>query len=336
MSEHYVGIDVHKKWCVFTEINSTGKVVRQSRFGNNFGEVLDFASSLTPNVHVVVEPVLNYLWLLDHIEPQVGSVHVAAPQKVRVIAESKRKTDKYDSRMLAELLRVGFLPESWIPPREIRVLRGQIRQRYHLVKLRGMNKNRIRHLTFQHGVDLRTSDVDSPKARREIKKLVIPSVTGHAIEQCLQTISLLNEQIEDIERSIWRSVKGDPAVELLKTIPGVAKVRSAIIYAEIGDINRFHSAKALASYTGLIPTIRSSGGSVWTGGVTRLGSRPLRHALVEAAISASRRAPRLVRMYRRIEYRKNAQTARVAVAHKLAVIIYAMLRRNEPFHAEAA
>jgi transposase len=92
----------------------------------------------------------------------------------------------------------------------------------------------------------------------------------------------------------------------------------------------------LASYTGLTPTVRSSGESVWTGGITHLGSKPLRHALVEAAIDAIRKSPALRRMYCRILYRSNIQKARVAVARKLAIIIYAMLNRDEPFRAEAA
>ena len=112
MSQNHLGIDVHKKWCVYTQIDSTGKIMRQSRFRNTLEEVSTFASSLNSQVHLVLEPVLNYLWILDQFEPYVGSVHVATPFKVRVIAESKSKTDKYDSRMLAELLRTNFLPES--------------------------------------------------------------------------------------------------------------------------------------------------------------------------------------------------------------------------------
>ena len=129
MSKSYLGIDIHKKRCVYTEIDSVGKIIRQGQFGNTFEEVSTFASSLTTTVHIVLEPVLNYLWLLDQCEPYAGSIHVATPFKVRVIAESKSKTDRYDARMLAELLRINFLPESWVPPAEIRWLRGLIRQR---------------------------------------------------------------------------------------------------------------------------------------------------------------------------------------------------------------
>ena len=126
----YVRIDAHKKWCVFAETDSTGNVLRQGRFGNSFDDVSKVANSLSRKVPLVLEPVLNYPWLLDQSESYVGSVHVAAPHKVRVIAVSKSKTDRYDARMLAELLQIHFLPESWIPPAEIRLLRGLVRQQF--------------------------------------------------------------------------------------------------------------------------------------------------------------------------------------------------------------
>ena len=134
MSKSYLGIDVHKHRCVFTALNSDGEIIRRGSFINTLSEVSTFAASLKSNTHLVLEPVLNYLWLLDQLEPFAASVHVAVPYKVRVIAESKSKSDRYDSRILAELLRTNFLPESWIAPAELRSLRELIHHRYDLVK----------------------------------------------------------------------------------------------------------------------------------------------------------------------------------------------------------
>jgi transposase len=335
MSESYLGIDVHKKRCVYTEIDSTGKVMGQGRFDNTFEEVSTFASSLNSKVHLVLEPVLNYLWLLDQFESYVGSFHVAVPHKVRVIAESKCKTDKYDSRMLAELLRTNFLPESWVPPCEIRVLRNLVRQRYHLIKTVVMNKNRIRHLLFLNGSKLAVFDIASPKSRRQMRCLCLNPTTRQIIDQCLEIIGGLEKSINELDRQLEQCTKSNETIALLQTIPGIGQVRSAVILAEIGQINRFRSRRAFASYTGLTPTIRASGDSVWRGGITHLGSRPLRHALVEASINVIRESPALSRMFHRILYRSNVQKARVAVARKLAVIIYVMLKRQEPFRTQA-
>lgn len=334
MLKSYLGIDVHKFRCVYTELNTRGKIIRRGGFGNNLEEVSDFCSTLTGTENVVLEPVLNYLWLLDHLEPYVSSVHVATPHKVRIIAESKCKTDRYDSRMLAELLRINFLPESWIPPVELRSLRNIIRQRHRLVKTVVMYKNYIRHLLFLHGIHMKVSNIASVKARREIKRLYLPETTRQSVEQCLQVIGNLAKMIDILDEEIKLRSSDNDIVELLRSIPGIGPLWAATIYGEVGDINRFKGAKAFASYTGLVPSVRSSGESSHYGGITHQGSRMLRTALIEAAIRTVRKSPSLNRMYHRIVYRSNSQKARVAVARKLAVIIYKMLLNNEPFRTE--
>jgi len=336
MSKRYMGIDVHKKLCVFTELDSRGNIVNQGKFSNDLPEVSDFTSRLAPNTHLVLEPVLNYLWLLDQFEPYVGSVHVATPHKVRVIAESRNKTDKSDSRVLAELLRINFLPESWVPPQELRSLRTVVRQRYHLVGTMVSFKNRIRHLLMEHGVKLRVSDISSLRARQEISRLRLPEVTLFSIRQCHASIAVLKASIKELDDRLDALSDGVEMTSLLNTIPGIGRIWSVTIYSEVGDINRFRSRKAFASYTGLIPSIRASGDSIHHGSITRHGSRPLRHALVEAGIHAARRSPSLRRLYNRVLYRGNVQKARVAVARKLAVIIYAMLKNKQPFRLEHA
>ena len=331
MSKSYLGIDIHKRHCVYTHIDAEGNLLKQGRFGNNIMEVSDFVSSLTGSIHVVIEPVLNYLWLWDQLEAFAGSVHVATPYKVRVIAESKCKTDRYDSRILAELLRTNFLPESYVVPREVRGLRELLRQRAHLVKNRTMLKNRIRHLIFLSGLSLKVADVSSPKAKRELNQLHLSEQIRQSIEGCLYVIRHVNKVMEPLEEQIREATEGIDDVRFLKTIPGIGDLLAAIIYAEVVDIRRFKSRKAFACYTGLIPSVRSSGDSVAYGGITRLGSRPLRTALVEAAIKVVRYSESLDRLFLRVQYRSNIQKARVAVARKLALIIYAMLKNRQSF-----
>jgi transposase len=220
MSEKYLGIDVHKNWCVFAEIDSKGKLLRRGRFRNDSGEVTEFAGSLCSWVHLVLEPVLNYLWLLDLLEPVAGSVHVDTPFKVRAIAE---------------LLRRNFLPEPWVPPYEIWVLRNLTRQRHHLVKLSVMNKNRIRYLLFSHGIRLGVFDIASPKGRAAMKAVSLPDVTRQAIDQCLRMIQVLEASIAGLNQRIVEAIRGNRRPELLQTIPGIGRIWSATIYAEMAS-----------------------------------------------------------------------------------------------------
>lgn len=333
MSKSFVGIDIHKRQCVYTQVDGVGKVVKRGRFGNNLGEVSDFVSGLSPRAEVVVEPVLNYLWLLDQMEDRVGSVHVATPHKVRVIAESKCKTDRYDSRILAELLRTDFLPESYLAPRPIRELRLLVRRRFWLVRLVVQLKNRIRYLLFLEGVDLKVSDVGSERARREIGRLFLSEQVRQMIAELQEVIGTISPRIKALDVEIEHRSEGIPQIALLRSIPGVGVIYAMTIYAEIGDIERFTSRKAFASYTGLVPSVRNSGESVHLGDITRAGSAPLRSALVEVAPQVIKASPPLRRLYGRVMYRKNWQKAKVAVARKLALIIYAMLRHNTPFAA---
>jgi transposase len=331
MRKSFMGIDIHKRFCVYTEIDPDGNVLRRGRFGNNIEEVADFAGGLSPKVQVVIEPTLNYLWINDQLEPYADSLHLAVPFKVRVIAESKSKTDRYDSRILAELLRTNFLPESYLAPKEIRVLRDLTRQRNHFIKNRTRFKNRIRHLLFLNGCVVKAADVVSPKAKNEIDRLCLPDTTRRFIKQCLAIIKELNREIGLLEVEIEDKGRDIEDVALLQTIPGVGYLTAVIIYAEVVDINRFKSRKAFTSYTGLVPITRASAEKVYTGGITRIGSRPLRTALVETALRVTRHSTSLNRFFSRIHYRSNVQKARVAVARKLSLIIYAMLKNREPF-----
>jgi transposase len=328
MNESYLGIDVHKRKCVFVETDGTGKVLRRSRFDNSKEGVIGFLGTVGPNVPVVVEPTLNYLWLCDYLEPVVGSLHPANPLKVRVIAEAKCKTDKQDAWVLAELLRTNFLPESYYVPREIRGLREAIRQRDHLLKQRVMLKNRVRVLLFKHGYELRARDVGSKRAAAEIGTFDLAESVTTMIAQNQRLTGTLNTALEKIIEESCHEIN---EVKLLMSIPGIGRLRAATVYAEVVDIKRFRSAKAFASYCGLVPTVHQSGDHFRTGSISREGSALLRRTLVEAALTAHE-TPSLRGLYYRILFKQNRLKARVAIAHKLALIIYAMWTRQEPFH----
>jgi transposase len=198
-----------------------------------------------------------------------------------------------------------------------------------------MLKNRVRRHLFNHGYTISAKDVSSRLAGEQIAALALPALTRQLIGQCQQLIKQLDRRIATLEELMRRSCAGVKMVELLRTISGIGPIWSAVIYAEVVDIKRFRSGAAFASYTGLVPSVRQSGDSYHTGQITHQGSRPLRTALVEAAISAYHHSRLLHDLYYRVFFKQGFQTARVAVAHKLALIIYAMLTRGEPFRADA-
>jgi len=330
-TERFVGVDLHKKSCVFTELDSKGKILRRGKFGNNIGEVSAFAASLHPGTKLVVEPLLNYLWFLDQVAPYVKSVHPANPHRVRIIAEAKCKTDRYDSYILAELLRTDFLPESHYVPARIRELKDIVRQRLHLVGHNTALKNRMRHLVFLNSSVVGARNITSPKAQREIKRLHLSESIRASVEQCQRVILGIEPLLEELDREIEVRCSGIKEIEILMSVYGIGPLWAAVIYTEVVDISRFRSRKALISYAGLAPSVRASGDKVSSGGITHQGSSLLRTALVEAGMNAKKVCPELRRLYQRVFYKKGKETARVAVARKMAVIIFALLREKRAF-----
>ncbi len=128
-SNIYVGIDLHKRKFDFVMLSPSGDVVKQGSRSTDAGAVLKFASSVTPRHRVVLEPLENSYWFIDQLQPYAGSVHLANPGKVRLIAESRLKNDRIDARILADLLRAGYLPEVYIPDDEIQKWRCLIQHR---------------------------------------------------------------------------------------------------------------------------------------------------------------------------------------------------------------
>jgi transposase len=194
-------------------------------------------------------------------------------------------------------------------------------------------KNRIRYLLFLEGVDLKVSDVASDKARREIGRLYLSPWIKETIVELLDIIGVITPRIKGLDQELEERSAPIEDVVLLRSIPGIGVIWAATIYAEVGNVRRFTSRKAFASYTDLAPSVRCSGDSVHLGDITRNGSAPLRSALVEAVPRVIKVSPSLRRLYARVHYRSNWQKARVAVARKLALIIYAMLRNGTPFSA---
>jgi transposase len=235
------------------------------------------------------------------------------------------KTDKLDAKGLAILLRNGTLPEVWIPPSELRDQRELLRLRIFLVRLRTRVKNRIHGALSRHNVQVPGADLFGVGPRLELSTRLpeLPEHSREAVEQELATLDFLNTEIEAAEKRLEAIMKVSVEADLLKTLPCVGKILSMVLMLEIGRVDRFPTAAHLASYAGLVPRVRSSGGHTRMGQVCGNVNRNLKWAFVEAGnlivISQKRLAgTHVVRRYQRVKRAKNHQKAVVAVARHLA------------------
>ncbi len=331
---NYVGIDYHKKYSVVTAVNKEGQVLRTCRLDNRPEQFHDFLTSLGGPCKAVVETSRTWGLLYDMLEEIdcIEDVTLAHSLKVRAIAEAKIKTDKIDSHILAQLLRVNLIPAAYIPTKETRTFKEIIRQRVFLVRMRTRLKNRIHVLLDRRHIALPPiSDIFGRQGTDYLKKVNLPGVDGFILKENLKLLDLFNDLIKKAEREIQRLIGKDPRINLLKTIPGLGPILAAVVALEIDDISRFGSAPKLASYTGLVPSTYASGGKVFHGRLLHMSNKWLRWAFVEAAWVAMRCSPYCRMFYESRRRNKGSHTAIIALARRISEIVWHVLSENREY-----
>jgi transposase len=296
----YVGLDVHKRVCYGTIMTPKGEVVKRGRFSNDPEGLEEFLEGVE-EAQVVMEA--GYCWqpLYDWLEEAGHDVRLAHPKEVK--ATAKKKTDKVDSETLAHLLRTDLLPESYVPPRDMRELRDRVRFRAFLVGMRTKIKNRVHSELAKRGLRLGV-----PPFTREGRAL-LQGLGIEAMDQLFPVLDTLDGQIAQVSAGLRRMCGEDPKASLLTTIPGVGYYIALLLVAEIGDVNRFPDSESLCSYAGLVPSVWQSGGSTWHGGITREGSSWMRWALTQAVHTHLRHETNLTGFYQRLARKKPKQVA---------------------------
>jgi len=240
--------------------------------------------------------------LLAELGPEVW---IGDEAKIRASCERKQKTDRRDADLLVKLLEEEHFPRIWVPTPAERDARQLLLHRHKLVRMRTQLKNQLQALALNQGVQ---------------RKRKLWSAAGR---------KPLEASIGELDGAAAEQANTRPAVRRLMTHPGVGPITALAFVLTMGPAQRFRRGKQVASYLGLIPTEHSSGGrGQRLGHISKQGNPFLRGLLVEAAQSAVRHEPEMRRAYQRLAQRKCRALAKVAMARKLAVRLYWMLRRE--------
>jgi transposase len=261
------------------------------------------------------------------LEKDGYTVKLAHPLETKAIAKARVKTDKIDSKILAHLLRADLVPESWVPPKEVRELRSLVKHRAFLVRMRTRLKNRVHAELDKRDIDLKIP-LFTRRGRELLKCLEID-----AVNQLLSVMEVLDEQIREVSGKIKGLVVESEDAMLLTSIPGVGYYNALLLVAQIGDVNRFPDSEKLCAYAGLVPSVSRSGNKTVYGSITKKGSKRIRWALTQAVHAHVRHDTRLSRFYHRLAGRKRKQVAVVATARKMLKVVYWMLKKGEEFHS---
>jgi len=285
-------------------------------------------------VRAVVESMNGARFVHDELVAHGWEVLVADAQKVKGLAPLACKTDKIDSRVLAELSFRDLVPAIWLPTLELRREREISRWRLHLVKHRSTLKNRVHSTLITFGHQRHMSDLFGVAGRRLLTELDIPEPWRSHVDASLVLIDDLEARIAAIAKDLRRSGADHRYVPILMTAPGFGWITSYTVAGELGDISRFSTPMKLVGYTGLCPRVKQSGQMDQRGPLSKHGPKYLRWGVMEAAIAASTHPlyrERYQRTKRRLGKQRGPKVAQIDLARQLTEAIWYMLTRDQPF-----
>jgi transposase len=333
----YVGIDLHKqtiKTCVVTQQGGQRKVVGRRQFAcQDVAHIRAYFKSLG-RFEAVVEATSSYEWLFELLDSFAARLVLAHPRKLRVIAESTRKTDKIDSQVLAEFLALDMIPQAHRPSPRVRQHRALVRQRDFVQRRSTALKCKIRHVISRYNADIPSLFTEA--GRTYLSERPFLPADRFVVEQMLagldhsaEQLSLINRQLREFARSAPLAER--EAREVLAQAPCLGAVTIDIVLAELGDVRRFKNQKQVAAYAGLAPRVRASAGRVKQGRITKEGSGLLRWALVQTAWRLVGKTTRWGLAYQKLKRRAGSKRAIVAIARRVLCMLFGLLRRGEKY-----
>jgi transposase len=324
-----IGCDFHPRFQQIAFVDQETGEYGERRL-NHPGEAEQFYRSLAGRqVRIGAEATGNFRWF-RHLMQELGHEFLLGDASaIRAACPRKQKTDKRDARHILTWLVEDRFPVVWQPPAENEDLRQLLLHRCRLVRMRTRIKNQLDSIAKNEG--LLSSRVWSPKRRSEIEALPLPGWYAHRRADLLGLLDELDKRIRPLDEAVHEAAEDNQEARLLMTHPGVGPIVSLAYVLTIGDWRRFPRGKQVGSYLGLIPEEESSGSTRRLGHVSKQGSVLVRWVLVEAAVHAQRHDASWHRQYVRLSMTKHHGVAKVAIAHKLAVRLYWMLRSGEDY-----
>jgi transposase len=274
---------------------------------------------------VVLEATYGWYWAVDVPQACGARVHLAHPLGVKGFRYRRVKNDVRDAGDLADLLRMGRLPEAWIAPPATRELRELVRYRAKLVAIRSGLKAQVHAVLAKAGVLIAVSDLFGVAGRKRLAKVPLGTAYAERVRSLLELIDILDGHEARFAALIAKRLDADHGYQAIQQVPGIGVTLAAVFVAEIGDVGRFTGPAQLCSWAGLTPRHRESDTVVHRGHITKQGSKLVRWAAIEA-VQRHPTTAKIAADKDRIEARRGKNIAKVAAARKLLTLVYYGLR----------
>ena len=330
---HYIGFDVHKKHINFCSKTSDGKVHSEGRLIAQRSVLREWAGQQREPWQGAMEATLFSGWIYDTLKPYATQLEMAHPAMLKAISTAKKKNDRIDARMIADLVRCNLLPSCYVATPEIRELRRLLRYRSLVVRESVRMQNKIAGLLMESG----TPFVKEKLHGRKYFARLLESLeeVPDSVKDLLRLSRGALEMFEATQKRLIARLLAHPdlgqRVERLASIRGIGEITALTWALEIGDPFRFSSSAKVLSYCGLTTALKSSADKQQRGPISKQRNAWLQTALIEAAKLAPRWNPQLAALHARELERGHRNRATLAVARKLAGYLLAVDKQQYPF-----
>jgi transposase len=318
------GVDFHARMQTVSWVNTEDGEIHQKELNHRVDDVRGFYQQFASGLIVGIEASGYSSWFEDMLEQLGHQVWIGDATEIRRLAPRRQKNDKRDADHILELMVNGKFPRVQRLNRESREILSQLRYRHRLVKMRTIAANCLKAIAIGAGLSEKKRLVTG-KGRSKLEAAGLSAVLSEQCKMWLELIDDLTTKIQAVERWLEERAQ-DQRVERLRTHPGIGLLTGLALVHTLEPVQRFATARKVAAYVGLDPMEESSADRKRYGGVSKAGSKLVRFLLVEAGQTAARRDPQLRSFYMRISFKRKTAKAKVAVARKLAVRSFIMLR----------
>jgi transposase len=331
---NFVGVDLHKKTISVCVVNQERRVVDRKRLlCADVRGIVAFFEGLGA-FEAVIEATASYEWLWQLLEPHAARLVLAHPQKLRVIAESTRKSDRVDAQVLAEFLALDMIPQAYRPSPRQREHRILVRQRCFVRRRQSAARIKIRRIVSNYNAD--RPNLFTAEGLVYLEQVPVSAADRFVLNQLLVQWHAYSQQLKAVDEWLRAFAAAAPLAErearaVLASLPAVGPVTREIVLSELGDVGRFRSLKQAAAYVGLAPGRRESAGKAHDLGITKAGSPLLRWALVETAWRLVRLSRRWANIFEGLRQRRGKKKAITAIARRYLTVMVSLLRRGEAY-----
>jgi transposase len=342
MSTQALGWDIHRKFSKVSLMQETAdgeiQVIERARLEHSDRDAMRrWLGRLPEQTPVALEAAFGWPWVADLLEELSLAPHLGHPPALKVLTQHEAKSDRCDSDRLAKFQLRGILPESYLAPPDVRQIRERTRFRMSLTRLRGAVKNRMHALLHRFGILHDFSDLFGKQGRRFLDRLDLPAASRDVMTASLELLDDIVQQIATVEQWMKKNLDEDETLRRLETIPGIGLILAHVIRAEIGELDRFPTARHLRSYAGLAPRSDDSADRHGQRHCSPACNHALRWALIEAAgavlLTKGTRGSRLRRLHARLTHGGtcNKNQAKVALAGELAELVFIVWKKQRPY-----